>query len=78
MNDVTRTSFVPELDARQRAMLAEMGVRVWAPKPPVAAPSTAPAPVAVKAPPAAYNNRRPAAASTGRMRPHRNCGSRPT
>jgi len=33
MNDVTRTSFVPELDARQRAMLAEMGVRVWAPKP---------------------------------------------
>lgn len=26
------TSFVPELDARQRAMLAEMGVRVWAPK----------------------------------------------
>ena len=32
------TSFVPQLDARQRAMLAEMGVRVWAPKPkPVAA-----------------------------------------
>ncbi|MDR7151682.1 DNA polymerase [Hydrogenophaga palleronii] len=27
------TSFVPQLDARQRAMLAEMGVRVWAPKP---------------------------------------------
>ncbi len=27
------TSFVPHLDARQRAMLAEMGVRVWAPKP---------------------------------------------
>lgn len=26
------TSFVPQLDARQRAMLAEMGVRVWAPK----------------------------------------------
>lgn len=26
------TSFVPLLDARQRAMLAEMGVRVWAPK----------------------------------------------
>ncbi|QCB48823.1 uracil-DNA glycosylase [Hydrogenophaga sp. PAMC20947] len=25
-------SFVPDLDARQRAMLAEMGVRVWAPK----------------------------------------------
>jgi uracil-DNA glycosylase len=28
-----RSSFVPQLDARQRAMLAEMGVRVWAPKP---------------------------------------------
>lgn len=27
------TSFVPQLDARQRAMLAEMGVRVWAPLP---------------------------------------------
>jgi DNA polymerase len=26
-------SFVPQLDARQRAMLAEMGVRVWAPQP---------------------------------------------
>ena len=31
------TSFVPQLDARQRAMLAEMGVRVWAPKPKPAA-----------------------------------------
>lgn len=28
-SDVPDTSFVPELDARQRAMLAEMGVRVW-------------------------------------------------
>jgi uracil-DNA glycosylase family 4 len=27
------TSFVPQLDARQRAMLVEMGVRVWAPRP---------------------------------------------
>ena len=26
------TSLVPRLDARQRAMLAEMGVRVWAPR----------------------------------------------
>ena len=26
------TSFVPQLDARQRAMLAEMGVRVWTPR----------------------------------------------
>ncbi len=33
MSDAPDTSFVPELDARQRAMLAEMGVRVWAPKP---------------------------------------------
>lgn len=32
MNEAPDTSFVPELDARQRAMLAEMGVRVWAPK----------------------------------------------
>lgn len=31
--DTPDTSFVPQLDARQRAMLAEMGVRVWAPKP---------------------------------------------
>jgi len=47
------TSFVPLLDARQRAMLAEMGVRVWAPKPaavvqaPADAAPTAPAPPAV-------------------------------
>ncbi|MDM7942975.1 MAG: uracil-DNA glycosylase [Hydrogenophaga sp.] len=33
MNLETDTSFVPDLDARQRAMLAEMGVRVWAPRP---------------------------------------------
>lgn len=39
------TSFVPQLDARQRAMLAEMGVRVWAPKPkPVALPVATEAP----------------------------------
>lgn len=52
------TSFVPQLDARQRAMLAEMGVRVWAPKPRPAAVAVdagvaAPAPVAVQAPPGA-------------------------
>ena len=49
------TSFVPDLDARQRAMLAEMGVRVWAPRrvePQASAPvvqvpvANAPAPVA--------------------------------
>jgi uracil-DNA glycosylase family 4 len=46
------TSFVPQLDARQRAMLAEMGVRVWAPKTVVAPtpPSAAPAPIAQQAP----------------------------
>ena len=43
MSDAPDTSFVPELDARQRAMLAEMGVRVWAPK---SAPAKAPALVA--------------------------------
>jgi uracil-DNA glycosylase family 4 len=49
------TSFVPLLDARQRAMLAEMGVRIWAPKP-VVAPAPAlqaepvPAAPAVQAP----------------------------
>jgi len=42
-DDVLDTSFVPQLDARQRAMLAEMGVRVWAPKP---VPLAAAAPVA--------------------------------
>lgn len=57
-------SFVPRLDARQRAMLAEMGVKVWAPKPtppadaiaqateavaPVASPRTA-SPMAMPAP----------------------------
>ncbi|WP_439520822.1 uracil-DNA glycosylase [Hydrogenophaga sp.] len=41
MSEPVDTSFVPQLDARQRAMLAEMGVRVWAPKPrPVAAASS--------------------------------------
>jgi uracil-DNA glycosylase family 4 len=52
MSDTPDTSFVPELDARQRAMLAEMGVRVWAPKPApakvaaVVAPEPVPVPVA--------------------------------
>ncbi len=45
------TSFVPHLDARQRAMLAEMGVRVWAPRAELAAVEPAPAEVpAVSAP----------------------------
>ena len=41
------TSFVPQLDARQRAMLAEMGVRVWAPRPAAAAVREPPAAAAV-------------------------------
>jgi DNA polymerase len=55
MNDVTPISFVPELDARQRAMLAEMGVRVWAPKPqaPKATDAEVTAPAAKAAPVAA-------------------------
>ena len=52
---VPDTSFVPQLDARQRAMLAEMGVRVWAPKPvpPAAAVEPAPRAVADTPPPVA-------------------------
>lgn len=44
-------SFVSQLDARQRAMLAEMGVRVWAPQPvaPAAMPEPRPAPAPVVA-----------------------------
>ncbi|MDP1783112.1 MAG: uracil-DNA glycosylase [Hydrogenophaga sp.] len=76
MSDAPDTSFVPELDARQRAMLAEMGVRVWAPKPapaqipavavhdPVAAP--APRAVAVAAPMAAPALTPPAQATPSR------------
>ncbi len=37
-----RTAFVPQLDARQRAMLAEMGVRVWSPRAVAAEASAAP------------------------------------
>ncbi|MBT9553040.1 MAG: uracil-DNA glycosylase [Hydrogenophaga sp.] len=51
-DDPTATSFVPLLDARQRAMLAEMGVRVWAPR--AVAPEAevqAPAVAAVEAAP---------------------------
>ncbi len=43
MNDPTRF----DLDERQRAMLAEMGVRVWMPEPSVLQPATAVEPVAV-------------------------------
>jgi DNA polymerase len=39
-------SFVPQLDARQRAMLAEMGVKVWAPKPVTAQAAVVDAPAA--------------------------------
>ena len=54
-DDPTATSFVPQLDARQRAMLAEMGVKVWAPRAvapeaEVQAPAVAVAEVAPPAP----------------------------
>ena len=53
--DAPDTSFVPQLDVRQRAMLAEMGVRVWAPKPaaPVKPPVVSPEPERPVARPAA-------------------------
>ena len=53
MSDTPDTSFVPELDARQRAMLAEMGVRVWAPKP---SPVMTPVVVAKEPPPMLGNS----------------------
>lgn len=63
------TSFVYQLDARQRAMLAEMGVRVWAPRsagatapPPASEPRPVAAPVpaqAVKQPSASEHPLRP-------------------
>jgi uracil-DNA glycosylase family 4 len=69
MSDAPDTSFVPELDARQRAMLAEMGVRVWAPKPaPVkvtAVMATEPAPVAAR--PAALAPKPPTIAAPAPM-----------
>lgn len=50
------------LDARQRAMLAELGVRVWLPAPaPVSAPVPAPAPARQAAVPAAIPPAAPAA-----------------
>jgi uracil-DNA glycosylase family 4 len=64
MTSPVDTSFVPDLDARQRAMLTEMGVRVWAPKrvvaqapvvdvqaAAVAVPPPSPVTVAVASPP---------------------------
>jgi uracil-DNA glycosylase family 4 len=66
MSETVDTSFVPQLDARQRAMLAEMGVRVWAPKPRPAAAAAVPLPPAAASPvavrPAAPSNRAPSPA----------------
>ncbi|UJW83766.1 uracil-DNA glycosylase [Hydrogenophaga sp. SL48] len=45
-DDQAATSFVPRLDARQRAMLAEMGVKVWAPRAVAPEASVEAAPVA--------------------------------
>ncbi|TNF62729.1 MAG: uracil-DNA glycosylase [Burkholderiales bacterium] len=44
-----KPSFVAALDARQRAMLAEMGVRVWAPRAPVSPPQAPVEPPVAKA-----------------------------
>lgn len=49
-DDVLDSSFVPQLDARQRAMLAEMGVRVWAPRPAAPAALVAPSVPPTQAP----------------------------
>ena len=73
--DEADTSFVPQLDARQRAMLAEMGIKVWAPKAPVppAAGLTdavaAPAPAPLAEPVAAPVPSRPVPAPTQAPRP---------
>lgn len=57
------TSFLPRLDARQRAMLAEMGVRVWSPKATTAArPDAPPAAESPVAPPPAASRPVPQAA----------------
>ncbi len=67
------TSFVPHLDARQRAMLAEMGVRVWAPRADAAvveqAPAAVPAVSAPMAPPPAETRPSAPPAPTAAPRP---------
>jgi len=62
--DQPDTSFVPQLDARQRAMLAEMGVRVWAPRPAAPAPSIVPAETPVSPAPVTQKNAPPPPAAT--------------
>jgi DNA polymerase len=81
MSEPGDTSFVPQLDARQRAMLAEMGVRVWAPRPRTAAIAAAPAPPAAAAPavarhaaPAARTPAAPVTEAPVVMRPARAAG----
>lgn len=71
MSDRTDTpdGWVRELDVRQRAMLAEMGVKVWVPAPPRApAASPEPATSAVAAPAAAATPA-PAGRSPAAVRP---------
>lgn len=68
VNERGDTSFVPNLDARQRAMLAEMGVRVWAPQPiaqvaAAAAPARPAVPVPAQPPALAHVAVRPPVAS---------------
>ncbi|MGE0098813.1 MAG: uracil-DNA glycosylase family protein [Hydrogenophaga sp.] len=81
MSEPSDTSFVPQLDARQRAMLAEMGVRVWAPKPRSAAVAAAPEPsvaaasaVTRSAAPAARPSAPPATETPLALRPARDAG----
>jgi uracil-DNA glycosylase len=63
-------SFVPQLDARQRAMLAEMGVRVWAPRPMVEPEPPADSPEALsRAEPAASGQTSAAAAPRPAVKP---------
>lgn len=62
MTLVDESSWVSGLDARQRAMLAEMGVKVWAPK-------AAPAPVARDAAVSATGSNPPAAAPAQTEKP---------
>ena len=72
MSETVDTSFVPKLDARQRAMLAEMGVSVWAPKPrPEAHTASAPVPASPVATPVARAPAAPVAEAPVAVRPAR-------
>ena len=71
MTDRTDTpdGWVRELDARQRAMLAEMGVKVWVPAPPRAPAASAAPATSAEAAPAATATPAPAARPPAAVRP---------